>query len=537
MRNNEEFDRLARQKMNERAHAFDESQWLKAQQMIAGNRRNRGYLHFLWLLIPITATFIWLMTGRESVQPLSQLSTSAAINNVTDNKTPTDEYHINLNTSSNDIKKSNEDALDKQDENVISASASEKIDVIAPSSNLNLNSNKTTDKKSIDQKKTTQLAKTKSIDNKISTSKSNTRNKQDRNQPSTSLDNSNPFSEASIHVASEKLNSKQNDIDPSLTSSVTPLATFNKEPEIKADINILADKNETVVSTPMPVTNISSIDGKFSLQEEQLMHATVISRNVTRLWKVSVLTGLWNNETRTSGFVNESWMDNVPSNTSTGFGAEIIRSYHHFGWGTGVHYSAYSENLGISAAYNNLNETYRYWVLTPVDTSIWIVTDSIANGSGYTYVGYSEDHTINVIESATGTRNTNTLVRDARQIQNTVSYLEIPLIGDIHIGRGNWLFGLRGGPSIGKLIERRGTLPNPEGSGYLDLSGVAFQHWVPGYNFRGYVDYKIGMRWSIGLQAGRRGIIGNTLKSDLYSRKTNAWGGLMSLSYVLRGNH
>ncbi len=537
MRNNEEFDRLARQKMNEREFAFDQSQWLKAQKLIAHKRSNRGYLYFLWLLIPITAVCVWLIVGNGNNNQASQPYSPIPSNNTSENFTTSNQPAAIAKDGSALTETSSEALTTIQAKYETTTTTKDKESVTNFTSDSRNSNSTSNDQKVSDKKEKSNSLKSNAKSNNIKPSHPTFNNIDTHDTAAIDSKNSNLTIEASNQLEPSGIDRRQFEMSPSINTMISSPPSIGDQPDVNNELNMLSAENTISDKSKKQVTIIKSIDGKFSEEDDGLMRVNIIPSNSIRLWKLSLLAGIWNNQTSITGLPREAWMDHTKSNTSNGFGAEMIRNYHHFGWGTGLHYSNYRENLDVGQERANLSQTYKYWYLSLVDTSVWIVTDSIANGNGYTYLGYSEDRTIQTIASAYGTRYTNTLVREARQIQNSVSYFEIPLLADIHTGKGNWLIGLRGGPSIGRLIERRGALPNTEGNGYQELSNTTLQQWVPGYNLRAYVDYKLGMHWSVGLQGGKRGIIGNTLTDDAYTRKTSAWGGMMSVSYLLREEH
>jgi hypothetical protein len=525
MRNNEEFDRLARQKMNERSFAFDELHWQKAQMMIAPKKSNKRYFHLLWLLIPVIATYLWIAeteakrtfvelnenqidSDSNKQEIISDKSTANSEQRSIDKKTESFNQNLPNETTAPAKQDLTAKPLENKIEDKTKNNRSKDVSSVKTKSNYLIKN----EDKLINQTTTKTISKLKSSPALHSSD----------NQVEITSDLYTPVLEAQKPNVSSQLNNS------AAQNSSTPYHELNKE-------NALLSPSEELTQPLFEsVDFMESIDGQFAEDANVLMHTKSIPVNLIKLWKISLLAGLWNNTTNITGLAPEAWMASTNGVNSFGYGAEVIRSYHHFGWGTGLHYSNYQETISVDPKKINVNETYRYWYLNPIDTTIWVITDSVTNGNGYTYIGYSEERTIQVITAANGTRTNSTIVREARKITNSVSYFEIPLLADIHTGKGNWLFGLRGGPTFGKLVVRTGALPNVEGIGYQEFENSNMRQWIPGYTIRAYADYKVNSQWSIGLQAGKRGLFGNTLNGDAITRKTNALGGMVSLSYLLR---
>jgi hypothetical protein len=125
-------------------------------------------------------------------------------------------------------------------------------------------------------------------------------------------------------------------------------------------------------------------------------------------------------------------------------------------------------------------------------------------------------------------------LREARRTTNRVSYLEVPLLLDAHVVQGRWHLGLRGGPTLGLLSGRRGSLPGPGGEGYTELGQQAFRDVLFGWTARAYVRYRFNTGWSLGVEPMLRGQFGNGLESDALSRSSSAAGVMMSVSYRMR---
>lgn len=232
-----------------------------------------------------------------------------------------------------------------------------------------------------------------------------------------------------------------------------------------------------------------------------------------------------------SGAVTEDWDHSTESTRTFGGGVELMRMGRNIGIGGGLHYSVYADRLNTDEALRSLEEQYQYWFLDPVDTTILFITDTIIVDGVVQYVGESINTTINVIDVGTGTQVVTTRLRDARQQVNRTSYLEIPLLIDLHLTQGRWNFGLRGGPSIGLLSFRRGAIPGSGDAGYIDLSDQQFRSLIWGYNARAYIRYGICPGWTIGAGPMIKGQLSNGFENEELMRRSSAIGGVIGISY------
>lgn len=249
-------------------------------------------------------------------------------------------------------------------------------------------------------------------------------------------------------------------------------------------------------------------------------------------WEVSLLGGLFSSTGSYAGGNSAEWSGNVSAEKSVSLGAELMHLGRNFGIGAGVQYGSYAERIRTEAIDQTSLSMQNYWYLMAVDTTILFITDTIQPGGPYS--GVSMDTTINVLTQGTDTTVNTLHVRDARDQVNRVSYLEVPLLLDAHLTQGRWMLGLRGGPTIGLLTGRRGSLPNPTHDGYVPLADQAFREVVFGYTARAYVRYRFNAGWSVGLEPAVRGQLFNSLGSGDLERKASAIGAMLSLTYRLR---
>ena len=251
-------------------------------------------------------------------------------------------------------------------------------------------------------------------------------------------------------------------------------------------------------------------------------------------WEIGVMVGLQRNRTTYgSEMLRERDAVSDPLRTAS-LGLEVMRMGRHFGLGTGLHVGHYDEQLRTGARTREQLTIDRFWFLTPVDTTILFITDTVLIGGEPYYTGVPVPVTVQVPTQGADTTSSMVVDRAARSTTNRVSYLEVPLLLDAHVVQGRWNIGLRGGPTLGLLSGRRGSLPNGSNDGYLDLGDVAFREVVLGWTARAYVRYRFNAGWSVGVEPMLRGQFGNALQQDELSRRSSALGGMVSLSYRLK---
>lgn len=275
-----------------------------------------------------------------------------------------------------------------------------------------------------------------------------------------------------------------------------------------------------------------TVNDTTALAPEPLEISTLITPRSP--WQLSALGGAMTTTTRYSGANSEEWNSAVQNQWSPNIGVELVHIGRNFGIGTGIHYSTYSEQIDISAKDRSTLTLQNFWYISTIDTTILFITDTVQQGGETYYNGQSITTTINVLTQGTDSSTSTTRIRDARSTRNNVSYVEIPLLLDAHLVQGRWNFGLRGGPTVGLLTGRKGSLPNSNGEGYTALNDQPFREVVFGWTARAYVRYRFNAAWSIGVEPMVRGPLVNTLGSGDLSRKSTAYGGVLSLSYLLR---
>jgi hypothetical protein len=251
-------------------------------------------------------------------------------------------------------------------------------------------------------------------------------------------------------------------------------------------------------------------------------------------WEISILGGALSSIATYSGGNSAEWSGDISREMSPGFGVELMHLGRNIGLGVGLHYGTHAERIQVPAIDSTSIERWSYWYLMPVDTTILIITDTVQQGGQTVYEGASITTTVNVLTLGEDSTATTTRVRDARDPVNRTSYLEVPLLFDAHLVQGRWSMGLRGGPTVGLLTGRTGSIPNTTNDGYIELGDQAFREVLFGWTARAYLRYRWNAAWSIGIEPAMRGLFSNSLSEGDVQRRSSAFGGMISLSYRLR---
>ncbi|MBK8709550.1 MAG: hypothetical protein IPN30_13875 [Flavobacteriales bacterium] len=251
-------------------------------------------------------------------------------------------------------------------------------------------------------------------------------------------------------------------------------------------------------------------------------------------WEIGVLFGGLRSTSKYTDGNSAEWSDGLKGHWAPAFGAEVMRMGRNFGIGSGIHYSTYEEELTVEARSltNTVIRDSNYF--QPIDTTLLYVLGNVVIDGQEWYVTESRDTTIIFLILGTNTFSSTRQLIDALRVVNRVSYVEIPLLLDAHVTQGPWMLGLRGGPTIGVLTGRRGTLPNAEFDGYTPFTTEQFRRTQLGVTARAYIRYKFGNGWSLGVEPTWRTQLGNAFSSGDLVRTNSGVGGMFSVTYRLR---
>ena len=568
MDTNNEFDELARQKLQERSFPFAEADWLAMQQVIEAQKSGRKgfapwYLAGAALLL-IGTGIVWSLQGGKGDEVASNEVTMPAtsetnVGSVTSQQAAAPVVMEETVTSSSTV------ALNVQDgstpKETTSTPINERVEATSklPSSTRNETRTATTAVATAKVRPDGTQASRSAV---IPTSPS-TKTDTQPEEPATAIgEQSSTITSPAVTRATGIPESAVGGSTATNSSSATtagaaepdkPTSASSSEPE-------LVDRPITTPSSPDPVTEPVTVDAVLdpaasttegTTEDEVALDAittapapndsastaVVIPPAAPPIidprapWEVSLLGGLLGSSSKYTGGESASWTNRGGREQNVGFGAEFMHMGRNIGLGTGLHYGSYSDRLRSPELDRTTYQQFNFWFLNPVDVTILVLGDS-ANG-GY-YPGTSVDTTILVIAQGTGTTSTTTRLREARDLTVRTSYLEVPLLFDAHLVQGRWSIGVRGGPSIGLLTTRRGSLPSENGEGYSDLNDLTFRKTVFGWTARAYVRYRFNAAWSVGLEPAARGQFTDNFSEGGLTRKSNAIGVMISLSYRLR---
>jgi hypothetical protein len=138
-----------------------------------------------------------------------------------------------------------------------------------------------------------------------------------------------------------------------------------------------------------------------------------------------------------------------------------------------------------------------------------------------------------VLDIGADTTTTRVQLQEGIDRVNHVSYLELPLLLDGHVDAGHWRFGLRGGPTVGMLTGRRGSVPVTDPTGSIELSDQPFREYMFGWTVRAYIRYKLSDRWWLGIEPMMRGQLMNAYSTGDLTRRSTGLGVGFSVSYRL----
>ncbi|MBK9147352.1 MAG: hypothetical protein IPM12_05955 [Flavobacteriales bacterium] len=250
-------------------------------------------------------------------------------------------------------------------------------------------------------------------------------------------------------------------------------------------------------------------------------------------WEITALAGLFSTTSRYQGARAQDW--SVTPERTASFGAEAMRMGRNFGYGIGLHYGTYADRLATPEESRTDALLSRYWFFQAVDTTVLIITGTTTDSLGNTvHTGVNVPTTVQVLRSAYDTSYTTSLIREARTRLNRTSYVEVPVLLDAHLVQGRWSIGVRGGPTIGLLTTRSGSLPGEGDGGYAELGAAEVRQFVFGWTARAYLRYRFNSAWSIGVEPSARGQFQDGVIGKAANRRSSGLGAVLTLSYRLR---
>ncbi len=561
----ERFDELARQKMEERSFPFDASHWQQMEQSLAAQEKRRSRKGFWWsgaALLMVLVAWLWWPGGSTTTSPeqpvaivpertqpsppavepaplpASQVETQAEAARAVEVRSgqvlkddPLPIAHSTAQVAADVDPQAGSTAYAKASATPVppstaSAGPDLAVNTTSPVAEFVL------------VPQATEAVITSDVSSTTSTSVTE------------NLEPTEPASEPDVAVGGMAeevgVDTPDGDSAPSTVTDESPLALVegpsatttdadpvSQEAEQNSDAMVHGDDSRTeepplVAEEPSEDLTVVPNDSLGTAPEAMDLSPLV---SHTTPWEIGVLAGVQTSNTTYRG-ANHNANDfaSTPLRNAT-FGVEFMRMGRNFGIGTGLHYVTHDEELRTGSITEDITTIQRYWYLTPVDTTILFVTDTINVGGEPQYTGVSVETTIPVITAGADTSNTTVVDREARTVINRVSYFEVPLLLDAHLVQGRWHIGMRGGPTVGMLSGRRGSIANS--TGYTDFNEQAFREVMIGWTARAYVRYRFNAAWSVGVEPMLRGQLLNGLEGEALDRRSTAWGAMLSLSYRL----
>lgn len=551
-----EFDELARRKLQEQSFPFEEAHWQQAEQAIAAQRgrKRRGF----WLLgaaalLMVGTTAWWTLNNAEADTALASTSTTDSTSPSTVEQHGAEKIEASSTTVSTSPSSGTAtpaaatgNGTGATTTNGVTATPSSTVDATTTSAAIQTSSTKAGrnssatsnapqgDRMTAPKRTSTAVASVGTTGLSAPQSDANATTPNSSVPKSVDIGTITPVTTSGVPTpsladATPASASSENPADPSPATIVEPSAVAIDSPTQYADT---LDDHElitllTAASETTPADSANPAAGTAALAVPPLIPDRAP-------WEISLLGGAFSSIGTYSGGNSAEWSGDISRETTPGFGAELMHLGRNIGIGLGLHYGTYAERIQVNAIDRTNIERWNFWYLMPVDTTILIITDTVQQGGQVVYEGVNVNTTVNVLTQGTDSSVTTVRVRDARQLVNRTSYLEVPLLFDAHLVQGRWSLGLRGGPTLGLLTGRTGSIPNSTNDGYTELGDQAFREVVFGWTARAYLRYRWNAAWSVGIEPAARGLFSNSLSEGDVQRRSSAFGGMISLSYRLR---
>ncbi|MBL8001456.1 MAG: hypothetical protein JNL05_05800 [Flavobacteriales bacterium] len=249
-------------------------------------------------------------------------------------------------------------------------------------------------------------------------------------------------------------------------------------------------------------------------------------------WELTVWGGMQRSRTRYSG-AEVPWAGTISDANAPAYGAEVMHMGRHIGLGAGLHYITYAERYQQPELYTRILDIDPVYSIISLDTTLLVVTGTVLQNGQVFYTTEQVDTTVYVLDVSADTTILDIRTQEGVDRVNQVSYLELPLFVDGHLDAGRWCFGLRGGPTVGLLTGRRGSMPIIDPSGVISLEDQPFREYMFGWTMRGYVRYRLGERWWLGVEPMMRGQLMNAYSMGSLERRSTGMGIGFSVSWRL----
>lgn len=549
MKQDEQFDELARRKLEERSFPFEEADWSAARALIDTERGLTGGMIWPWWalgLLLLAGGLTWFVladagTAEQPDKPVASLNVPPALPGEiqVESEAP---RTSGTSTSSEPIVDTNRKTNSVEEPRIVPSPAPSTHPVVKPTASVRQRADEAVAKTSRTAQPLAVVPETPTTreSDEAASVRDGARITADRDLAqqapllTPTQGEENPVS--GTHTATSATTSSggggegTGPVNPSVTTS--PVTTAGSPASYSADtLAVSARETDPVVptdSTSLPV--LAPTQPHDSATTVELPPALIPERAP---WEISFLGGVFNSRSTYRGGGSADWADGSSPARSPAFGAEVMHMGRHFGLGLGLHWGSYAERLRTDARREQITYFDQHWTFVPFQTTILVITDTLP-GTPPSYQGTSMDTVLNVFMQVTDTLTEERVVREARNLENRVSYLEVPLLADVHLVQGRWSIGLRGGPTVGLLTGRRGAMPNTADDGYLPYGDQAFRKVMLGYTARAYVRYCFHAGWSVGLEPAVRGQLLNSLDNGSFSKRSHAVGAMLSINYRLR---
>lgn len=342
-----------------------------------------------------------------------------------------------------------------------------------------------------------------------------------------------PDAEGNAHADDPVVPSNVVPIDEPVVTSDRTNIPRQEDPTSTGSVEPAMTGNVTTVEPSTPITADSVVEPALVVQDTAVAAPPVLFVRSEPLWtlELSALGGIMRSTSTYAGLATDDWQAGTTSQNAPTYGVDLLYTSKHFGFGVGVMHTTYKERLDASAITREDEELTTSYMLQPYYITVPVIFDTIYQNGMVFYETMLVDTFVNQLISDVDTTYVTTTLRDARAVENSVSYMETSLLFDAHTAKGRWTFGTRFGPVLGFLSTRSGALPREDGQGYEAFDDATFKRTILGYHARAYVRYGFTPHWSVGIEPGVRGSFGNALEGDLLRRRNQGLGVWLSATY------